>query len=218
MVITWYGLSCFKISSGNLTVVTDPFSKNVGLTPPRMQTDIVLISNIQHSAYNNQESLRGENTFVVDGPGELDVKGLFVHGIAAQGETKNKANGFDFTTIYTIYMEDIRLGFLGSLKQKELSDQQLEELGEIDILFAPVGGKTVCDAEESVTIVNQIEPKIVIPMHYAQKGLKINLDKVEQFLKEMATKTAAAEKLTIKKSNLAEQGESTQVVVLLPQR
>ena len=121
MVITWFGLSSFKISSGNLTLVTDPFSKNVGLTPPRVQTDIAVISNIQNEAYNNQESLGGEATFVIDSPGEFDVKGLFVHGIPAHGDEKQKNNGFDYTTIYSIRMEDIRLGFLGSLKQKELS-------------------------------------------------------------------------------------------------
>jgi L-ascorbate metabolism protein UlaG (beta-lactamase superfamily) len=219
MVITWFGLSSFKISSGNLTLVTDPFSKIVGLTPPRGQTDIAVISNIQNVAYNNQEALGGENTFVIDGPGELDVKGLFVHGIAANGDPKAKTNGFDYTTIYSIRMEEIRLGFLGSLKQKELSDSQLEELGEVDILFIPVGGKSVCDAEEAVTIINQIEPKIVIPAHYAQSGLKIPLDKVDQFLKEIGSaKVVPQDKLTIKKSNLQEQSESTQTIVLNPQR
>ena len=146
MVITWFGLSSFKISSGNLTVVTDPFSKSVGLMAPRVQTDIVIISNIENPAYNNRGSLGGKDTFVIDGPGEFDVKGLFVHGISAQGEQKSKTNGFDYTTIYAIRMEDIHLGFLGSLKQKQLTESQLSELEEVDILFVPVGGKTVCDA------------------------------------------------------------------------
>ncbi|MDZ4243824.1 MAG: MBL fold metallo-hydrolase [Candidatus Doudnabacteria bacterium] len=205
MVITWFGLSCFKISSGTLTVVTDPFSKNVGLTAPRVATDVAIISNIENPAYNNRESLNGKDTFVVDGPGEFDVKGLFVRGIPGQG-----------ATIYTIRMEDIRLGFLGSLKQKELTESQLSELEDINILFVPVGGKTVCDAEEAVVIVNQIEPRFVIPMHYEQKGLKMSMDKVDRFLKEMGTKPAEQEKLTIKKSDLL--GEQTEVVVLSPQR
>lgn len=216
MVITWFGLSCFKISSGNLTVVTDPFAKSVGLAPPRLATDVVVISNIKNEAYNNQESLGGEATFVIDGPGEFDVKGLFVHGIAATGDEKHSPNGFDYTTIYAIRMEDIRLGFLGSLKQKELTDSQTEELGEVDILFVPVGGRTVCDAEQAVTIVNQIEPHIVIPMHYAQKGLKLPLQNLEQFLKEIGSKVPAAEKLTIKKSELL--AKDTEIVVLSPQR
>ena len=219
MVITWFGLSCCKISSGNLTVVTDPFSKSVGLTPPRMQTDIAVVSNIKNPAYNNLTSLGGDKIFVADGPGELDVRGLFIHGVAATGDPKHNDNGFDFTTIYAVRMEDIRLGFLGSLKQKELTDSQLEELGEIDILLIPVGGKTVCDAEEAVTIVNQIEPHLVIPLHYAQKGLLLPQYKVEHFLKEIGSaKETAQEKLTLKKSNLQELGETTQVVVLSPQR
>jgi len=141
----------------------------------------------------------------VDGPGEFDVKGLFVRGIPAEG-----------AAIYSIRMEDIRMGFLGSLKQKELTESQLSELEDINILFVPVGGKTVCDAEEAVVIVNQIEPRFVIPMHYEQKGLKMNLDKVEQFLKEMGAKPVEQEKFTLKKSDLL--GEQTEVVVLAPQR
>lgn len=207
MVISWFGLSSFKITSGNLTLITDPFSKEVGLTPPRGQTDVIVISNIRNEAYNNTESLGDEKTFIIDGPGEFDVKGLFIHGFPAKE-----------ATAYSIRMEDIRLGFLGSIKEKELTDAQLEALDEIDILFVPVGGKTVSDAEEAVTIVNQIEPKIVIPMHFAQKGLKLSLDKVDQFLKEFgSTSVAPEEKLTIKKSGLAET-PGTQVMVLVPQR
>lgn len=219
MVITWFGLSCFKIASGSLVAVTDPFSKTVGLIPPRVQTDILLISNIRAEPYNNRASLGGGQAFVIDGPGEFDLRGLFVHGIAAQGDEKNKANGFDYTTIYAVRMEDIRLGLLGSLKQKQLTDTQLEELGEIDILFVPVGGGTVCDAEQAVTIVNQIEPRLVIPMHFAQKGLRLPADKIEQFLKEVgAGKIAPQEKLTTKKSALLEENETTGVFVLTPQR
>ena len=219
MVISWFGLSSFKISSGPLTIVTDPFSKNVGLIPPRVQTDIAVISNIQNPLYNNTESLGGNEIFVIDSSGEYDIKGLFVRGIAATGELKNKSNGFDYTTIYTVRMEDINLGLLGSLKQKELTDSQLESMNEIDILFVPVGGQSVCDAEEAVTIVNQIEPKYVIPMHFAQKGLKIPLEKVDQFLKEIgSTNHAAQEKLTLKKSNLLEKTEGVEVVILTPQR
>ena len=216
MVITWYGLSCFKISSGDLTLVTDPFSKAVGLVPPRMQTDLVVISNIQNSAYNNQDSLRGEETFVVDGPGEFDIKGLYIHGISASGEAKGKLNGFDYTTIYAIDFEGIALGFLGSLKQKDLTERQLDDLGEVDILFVPVGGEVVCDAEEAVRIVNQIEPRVVIPMHYAQKGLKLPLDKIDLFLKEIGAKSSPQDRLTIKKSELSTL--ESHVVLLEPQR
>jgi L-ascorbate metabolism protein UlaG (beta-lactamase superfamily) len=206
MVISWFGLSSFKISSGNLTIVTDPFGKASGLTAPRGATDLVVISNSGNELYNNTQSLGDDKTFVIDSPGEFDVKGLFVRGIPAHGGA-----------IYSIRMEDMRLGFLGALKQKELTDSELEDLGEIDILFVPVGGESVCDAEEAVTIVNQIEPRYVIPMHYAQTGLKLKLDKVDQFLKEMgAAKVEPLEKFTLKKSNL--EGDTTEVVVLTAQR
>ncbi len=215
MVINWFGLSCFKITSGSLTVVTDPFAKEVGLVAPRMQTDVAIISNTANPAYNNQESLGGEKLFVVDGPGEFDVKSLFIHGISLNG-----------TTVYSIRMEDIRLGFLGALKKKELSEKELEELDEIDILLIPVGGPAsptrveaggaVCDAEEAVKIINQVEPHVVIPMHYAQKGLRMKLDPLEKFLKEIGSKPEPQDKLTIKKSEL--QNFESAVVVLNPQR
>lgn len=216
MVITWYGLSSFKISSGNLTLVTDPFSKSVGLTPPRVQTDIAVISNIENPSHNNKKSLGGSETFVIDGPGEYDVKGLFVRGIAASGGEKKKEGELDHTTIYAIRMEDIRLGFLGNIKQKQLTDSQLEQLEDIDILFVPVGGVTVLDAEEAVATVNQLEPQIVVPMHYQQKGLKLKLEKLDHFLKEIGSKPSPQEKLAIKKSDFA--GKQTEVVVLTPQR
>lgn len=207
MVISWFGLASFRISSGPLTVITDPFSKTAGLTPPRGAADIVIISNPSSDLYNHRESVGDEKTFVVDSPGEYDVKGLFIRGVAGSG-----------AAIYAIRMEDIRLGFLGSLKEKELSDAQVEELGEIDVLFVPVGGRTVCDAEEAVKIVNQLEPRYVIPMHFAQAGLRLTLDKADQFLKEMgAAKTAAMEKFTLKKSDLADL-DKTDVIVLAPQR
>ena len=218
MVITWFGLSCFRISSGELTVGTDPFSKDAGLSAPRGQTQVTIVSNSASNNYNNWQSLGGKDVFVIDSPGEYDLKGLAVRGISATGDPKNQKDGFDLTTIYAIRMEDMRLGFLGSLKEKKLSDQQLEDLGDIDILFVPVGGNTVCDAEGAVTIVNQIEPKIVIPMHYAQKGLKLSLDKVEGFLKEIGGgKAAPQEKFTLKKSTLPE-GDKTEVIVLEAQR
>ena len=217
MVISWFGLSSFKISSGDFSLVTDPFSKTVGLSAPRGQTDVAIVSNAAAEAYNNTESLGG--AFVVDGPGEYDIKGITVRGIAASGDVGTIKDGVDHTTIYAIRMEDIRLGFLGSLKQKQLTDQQLEDLGEVDILFVPVGGKVVCDAEEAVTIVNQLEPRIVIPMHFAQSGLAISLEKADQFLKEMgvSAKVAPQDKLTIKKSAFTEETK-TEIIVLVPLR
>jgi len=207
MVISWFGLSSFKISSGPLTLITDPFSKNTGLTPPRGQTDIVVISNSESDLYNNREAVGDEKTFVVDSPGEYDVKGLFIRGVRANG-----------AAIYSIRLEDIRLGFLGCLKAGELSDAQIEELGDIDVLFVPVGGKSVSDAEEAVKIVNQLEPRFVIPMHYAQPGLKITLDKVEGFLKEIgATSVERRDKFTLKKSELAA-SDKTETIILTPQR
>jgi L-ascorbate metabolism protein UlaG (beta-lactamase superfamily) len=111
-------------------------------------------------------------------------------------------------------MEGLRVVHLGDLGQTELTDKQVENIGSVDVLLVPVGGQFTVNGSEAPAIVNQIEPRVVIPMHYAQPGLKVKLDGVDVFLKEMGVKDIEAQdKLTIKKSALAEEGK-TEVVVL----
>ena len=212
MVITWYGQSCFKIQSGDLVIVVDPFSKDIGLTPPRFRADIALVSH-QHHDHNNVESISGE-PFAIIGPGEYEVKGAYIHGIETFHDAKNgKEHGLN--TIYLIEVENIRVLHMGDYGEEVARDSRfLEEVGEVDILLVPVGGTYTIDGENAARLAKDIEPKFVIPMHYKVPDLKVSLADNSQFLKEMGARNVEPqEKLTIKKKDMPED-EKTHVVVL----
>jgi L-ascorbate metabolism protein UlaG (beta-lactamase superfamily) len=209
MVINWYGQSCFKIVTNALTIVTDPFAKNIGLRPPAFAADIVCVSH-QHEDHNNVSAIGGE-PFVVDGPGEYEIKGISISGIESFHDQK-QGQERGLNTIYLIESEEIRLCHLGDFGQDKFSDEQVEALGEVDILFIPVGGKFTVDASAAAILVNQLEPKLVVPMHYKLPDLKIELDPVDKFLKELgAPSKEPVDKITIKKKLLP---ESTEVMMM----
>lgn len=193
-------------------MVIDPFSKDIGLTPPRFRTDLVLVSH-DHYDHSNAAALGGE-PFLISGPGEYEVKGIFVHGVETFHD-KIQGGERGMNTIYNIKMEDLAIAHLGDFGEGEMRDETLEEVGEVDILMIPVGGKYTIDAGEAVKIIKQIEPRFVIPMHYKIPGLKLDLDGVEKFMKEIETKVEPQEKLAIKKKDIGEE-EKTEIVVLRP--
>lgn len=212
MTLTWYGHSCFKIvgNAGQITIITDPFDKSAGLTPPRGNADIITVSH-NHFDHNNVKAINGD-PFVVDGPGEYEIKGVKIVGCQSFHDDKQgKERGTN--TIYLLEVDKIRLCHLGDFGQDSLTDSQLEAIGETDILLAPVGGETTIDAEKAVKIAEKIEPFIIIPMHFHLPNLKFKLAKVDDFLKEMGIeKKAAVDKLTLKKKDLS--GEKMKVVLM----
>lgn len=218
--IYWAGQSCFEISVSNskdheANIVIDPFDSDyVGLKLPSLSADIALVTH-DHKDHNNISGLKGE-PFVISGPGEYEVKEVFVQGIPA---FHDDANGKDKgkSTIYVFEAEGMRFCHLGDLGQKQLTDEQLEKIDGVDVLMIPVGGEgyTISSAEAS-KIISQIEPKIVIPMHYALPKLKFKLDEVSKFLKTMGKPSVTPiDKLTIKQSALPKEG-TTEVIVLQP--
>ena len=211
MIITWYGQACFKIQSGSTILVTDPFEKKLGLTPPKFEAQIALVTH-EHFDHNNVAGISG-SPFVIDSPGEYEVGGVKVGGVFSFHDNKEgKERGVN--TIYVIKMEDITIAHLGDLGQAQLTEEQIDFLGEVDILMIPVGGNYTIDAETAVEIINQIEPKIVIPMHYYVKGLSVKLDPVTDFLKEIGqTDVKLIDKLTIKQKDLPDPEEKMEVVV-----
>jgi len=216
MKIAWYGQSCFrlivKVNNGEkITIFIDPFDKEIGLTPPRGNADIV-ISSHNHHDHNNIQSLGG-TPFVIDGPGEYDVKKVFIKGVYSYHDDK-KGEEHGINTISVIEVEDLKVCHLGDLGQKELSDVQLEKIGEVDILMVPVGGNFTIDGSEAVKIINQIEPSLVIPMHYKIPNVSVKLDGVDKFLQEIGTEKETMEELTIQKKDLTE--EEMKVVVMKP--
>ena len=199
----------FKIETKGKIIAIDPFSENtLGIKPARFKADILLISH-SHEDHNNKAAILGE-PFVLEGPGEIEKEGIFIEGILSYHDNRlGRDRGYN--TIYKIEAEDLTLCHLGDLGEKILKEETLEKLSEIDVLFIPVGGIYTIDAEEAVAIINQIEPKIVIPMHYQLKDSKIKLEALEKFLKAFGKKPEELDKLVIRKTQLPQE---TKLIVL----
>lgn len=208
MQIQYFGLSSFKITTKDAVVVTDPFHKDSGLTPPRGSADILVLAERDNSLYSQTSGFSG-TPFLTDTPGEYDVKGVTVTGIPLKQDDK-------YISVFLLESEDIRILNLTHIKEWNMKEDEIEELGEIDILILPVGGNTVLSASAAAKVVNEIEPKIVIPSHYGTKDLILDMDPLEKFMKEMGSKSEAVDKLSLKKKDLIEEG--TKVVVLEPLR
>jgi L-ascorbate metabolism protein UlaG (beta-lactamase superfamily) len=199
MNIQWYGQSCFRLESKGLSILIDPFSKEIGLKPPRLNDNIFLVSH-DHYDHNNIEGVAKE-AFVVKGPGEYESAGVYIQGINSYHDNvEGKERGLN--TIYAIKFEDIRLCHLGDLGQSKLTDEQIETIGDVDILFIPVGGKYTLDGEQAADVVKEIEPKIIIPMHYEVPGLNVKIDGPQKFLKEIGLKPEETEIFKINKKIL----------------
>jgi len=217
MNIIWHGQSCFQIASSqgknnHVNIVIDPFAETIGLRVPKMEADILLITH-QHYDHNNVKAVLGD-PFLISGPGEYEVKEVTVQGISSfHDNSGGKERGMN--TIYTIEAEDIRLCHLGDLGQKELTPEQVEKIGEVDILMIPVGGIYTIGAKEAVKIMSQIEPNIIIPMHYGIPKLKIKLEGIDKFLKTMGIKKIEpSSKLSIKKKDISP--EEAKIIILKP--
>lgn len=202
MIITWFGHSCFKITNqgGHLTVITDPFNKKIGLVLPRNNADIVTVSH-DHADHNNIKVI-GDDPFIIEGPGEYEVEGIRITGISGYHD-KKKGEDRGLNTIYLIKIDGIKICHLGDLGQEKLTNRQLEAIGDIDVCMIPVGGVYTISAREAVKIIKQLDPSVVIPMHYKLPGLTENLGDVGSFLREIGLNgEKTVDKLILKKKDL----------------
>ena len=203
MNITWYGHSCFKLQSKDIVLITDPFDKKIGLRPPHGAANIVTVSH-DHYDHNNFKIIKGD-PFVVDSAGEYEINKIIIRGIDSYHDNKEgKERGSN--VIYVIEMEDMKICHLGDFGQEGFLNSQLEKIGQIDILFIPVGGTFTIDWKLANTIISQIEPRIIIPMHYKLPGMTGDLSKIDtadNFCKEHGVSAKdAIEKFSIKKKDL----------------
>lgn len=209
MTITWYGHSCFKINTKDIAIVTDPFSKEIGIKPYFGAADIVTVSH-DHYDHNNIASIKG-SPFVARNPGEYEVKNVFIRGIGSCHDKKSGAER-GLNTIFVIEAEDLRVCHLGDLGES-LSDKVIEQLGQIDILMIPVGGVYTIDAKEADELIERIEPAIVLPMHYKTPSLAIKIDSLDKFLAARGIKgKETISHLVIKKKEI--NPEENKVVIL----
>ncbi len=211
MEITWYGLSCFRITERRMAaVVTDPYDASVGLVMPKVRADIVTISE-DKVGHNHVKGVRGERR-TLRGPGEYEIGGVFVTGIRMAASSKNgKKPSFSSNTLFVFDYEGLTVAHLGNLSYVP-TQAQIEDLGTVDVALVPVGGGGTLSSAKSAEVISLIEPSIVIPMHYKTGKEKPKLSKVTRFLSEMGVAKAEAQpSLKVAKSALSEE---TQVVVL----
>jgi L-ascorbate metabolism protein UlaG (beta-lactamase superfamily) len=222
MEITWYGHSCFRLRDRDATVVTDPYDKSLGYDLPRVRADIVTVSH-DHPHHNHATGVKGDFK-VISGPGEYEIKSVFITGIATYASKRRKKGqesdaGDDTRNIIFVFEFDgLTICHLGNVEQVP-TQTQVESLSNVDVLLVPVGGGPSLNAAHAAEVISLIEPYIAIPMHFAVSGASKSsttpkLNKVDKFLKEMgAPRTEPTDQLRITKSNLPPE---TQVVVLNP--
>ncbi len=211
MELSWLGHSCFRLRGRDATLITDPPSPATGYSLSRLTADIITVSH-QHLGHNHVKAIGGEPR-VVDGPGEYEIAGVLISGVQTYHDReRGKIHGRN--TAYLITMDDIHICHLGDLGAP-LDDRAQEALSGADVLLVPVGGGNALNAEGAAQVVAQLEPHIVVPMHYATPAYKPNgapLDPVERFLREMGVEAAEPlPKLTVTPASLPAE---TQVALL----
>jgi L-ascorbate metabolism protein UlaG (beta-lactamase superfamily) len=214
MEITWYGHSCFRLTErGMATVVCDPFdAETVGYAPLKLKADIVTSS---HDApgHNFISAVKGYS-HAITGPGEFEIGSVFITGVQMDGLGK-KAAEKPRNTLYVFDYMGITVAHLGDMRSVP-PQNEIEALGTVHIVLVPVGGGTGLNAAKAAEIVSLLEPNIVIPMHYHTPATKVELDKLDKFLKEMGLHEAeTVQSLKITKSGLPDE---TKVIVLDYQR
>jgi L-ascorbate metabolism protein UlaG (beta-lactamase superfamily) len=214
MKITWFGQSCFLITAENgMKILTDPFKDMLGYKLPQIEADIVSISH-NHSDHNYVKAVKGDFE-PINQPGGFLKNGIAVQGVEtfhdkASGARKGKNLVFKFV------IDEINLCHLGDLGHI-LNSAQIEAIGKVDILLLPVGGGFTIDARDAVQVMRQLNPAIVIPMHYRTKALGplgYLFGKVDPFIAASGLKARECKVLEINRENIGEYKEAQEIVVL----
>jgi L-ascorbate metabolism protein UlaG (beta-lactamase superfamily) len=216
--VQFLGHASFRLRGRDGIIVCDPYGRSTGLDIGKPNAHIVTVSH-DHPDHNNVAAVRParERVFVIDGPGDYEVGGVLISGVRTYHD-KHKGDERGSNTVYVIHLDDVVFCHLGDLGH-ELSQSQIEAIGAVDVLFVPVGGGETIGPAEAVSVISQLEPRVVIPMHYAaaQLSFEYDLAPLEKFTHEVGLKEYTAEdKLSITAANLPPESEETKVVVLRP--
>lgn len=213
MEITWFGQTCFRLSERGLaTVVTDPYSPEIGLTLPRSRAHIVTVS-YDDPQCRYTSGVRGPFK-LLDGPGEYEIGTVFITAIATYADGKRGATR-GLNTVFTFSFDSLTICHLGRLGHVP-TQSQVEDLGTVDILLVPVGGVGSLSPTQASEVISLFEPSFVIPMYYKIPGLQVKLGTLSRFLKEMGLeKVDSQEAFKVNRSSLSEE---TQVIVLEPRQ
>ncbi len=191
MVLNYFGEGCFRLQSGDLSLLVNPLNN-------RLKADVVL----RTLALPDDPIVPEEISF----PGEYEMKGIDITGIGLAGESSAKI----LKTVYSVRWEDMHFLFLGHISQP-LNAAVLEELDSPDIVFVPTGDEHFIDPEAALKLVHQLRPKVVIPAYYPPTGRQVK--SLDKFLAAAGVKPETEEKLVFRKKDLGE-GEKMRVVVL----
>ena len=209
MDILWYGHSCFRLKHEETSVITDPFPDSIGLTPGQPDASIVTVSN-HHPNHSYTEHFSTASN-VIDGPGEYDIQGVHLQGVVTpllegdQPETRNIAYLIEIAGITILHLGDIKSPF---------PTRRVEELVPVDILLVPAGGICTLELDQIVAVIQSLNPKLVIPMHYSNPKVAINLEPPDTLLRELGVgKVEPQSRLIVNKSSLP---QGLQVVLMEP--
>lgn len=214
MKITWFGHSCVKIESSNgKTIIIDPYKEEIGFKLPNLSSDIVLISH-NHYDHNNYEAIKG-NPFIAEESGEYNIGGFSIIGVHSwHDEVNGQKRGENI--IWVISDNEFSIAHFGDFGQKELTPEQADIIGDVDILFIPIGGIYTINGNDAVKIINKLEPKVVSPIHYKIPGLKTSeIDGAEEFLRALGVENVnPIDEWKVKASDLPLEG--IKVVIFNP--
>lgn len=185
MQIYWHGYTSVSIESKNgeteCVLLTDPFENEANIRFPRTLTPDVLVLSHQDRKGFNIEAVGGE-PFIISDPGEYEVRGVFVQGI----QDAKTDEGIMRPLMYRIVSEGLNIAFLGSIHRKPTNDE-VELLGSVDILFVPVGGGDVLEPKQASELIATFEPRIVVPLAFGVSGMKKQLGSVDAFCKTLGS-------------------------------
>ncbi len=216
MTLTYHGHSTFKLKGKRGTVITDPYDDFIGFSLARTSADIVTVSH-HHKDHDAVDKITGtarrEKPFIIDEPGEYEVGRISVFGTPSfHDASKGAERGTNI--IFTILMDNIRVCHLGDLGH-ELTNEQVEAIGDIDVLLCPVGGQFTINPELAVKTIHLLEPGYVVPMHFKTQDhnpdVFSDLKTLEDFFNEYGMSPAPVDKLELENTSIPEE---TELVVL----
>lgn len=209
--ISWYGQTCFRLSGRNsISIVTDPYPPDFGLTLPGLRADIVTVSH--HSdGCGYLTAVRGPFR-LLDGPGEYEIRGVFITSVSTFADDRGgREKGLN--TVFAFDFDGMTICHLGRLGHVP-TQSQVKNLGSVSVLLVPVGGGGSLTSTQASEVIGLFEPDLVVPMRYRVPGLQDDLDGVDHFLKEMGMEGAAVQDtLTVSQAKMSEE---TDIVVLQP--
>lgn len=208
MEISWLGHSCFQLKGKSATLITDPFSPQTGASRlGKISASIVTISH-DHPGHNYAQGVGG-NPRIVQGPGEYEISDVLITGVASYHDNE-RGKQLGRNTIYVIHMDEVVICHLGDLGHT-LQEEQMEEVADADVLLVPISGEHTINPTQAAEVISQVEPRIVVPMHYAASAGDAP-NPLDKFCREMGVELVHCQpKLTVARTTLPAE---TQVIVL----